>query len=343
MSIVEEQPVVFSWIMKSALEILDQYRGGVESELERHLPRAGEPKEFYSAVWDLLDRGGKRIRPALTFLACECVGGRREDAVAAAASVELLHNMTLVHDDIEDESELRRGKPCIHRIYGIPTAINAGDAMLIKVFEMANSSTIAQDRCHQLVSQIAKRAYEITWGQAFEFSMWKRKVFSEDEVIRLLRSKTGALTRLSVEAGGISGGASVQQLEALGDFGETVGIAFQIVDDVLNIRGDVKQYGKEIGGDIREGKKTILAAHLLAVAKPSDRKIFANLLGKKGITRSEIRRVIALYARYGSIEYAKMQADAYLRKSKNALDALAPSDARSNLATIADFLVSRSF
>jgi geranylgeranyl diphosphate synthase type I len=157
---------------------LEQYKGQVESELERHLPRTGEPKEFYSSVWELLDRGGKRFRPAFTFLACECVGGRKEEAVAAAASVELLHNMTLVHDDIEDESELRRGKPTIHRMYGVPTAINVGDAMLIKVFEIANSSKIPQERCHRLVSQIAKRAYDITWGQALEFSMWKRKEFN---------------------------------------------------------------------------------------------------------------------------------------------------------------------
>jgi geranylgeranyl diphosphate synthase type I len=330
-------------IMKSASQILDQYKGSVESELERYLPRKGEPKEFYSSVWDLLDRGGKRIRPALTFLACECVGGRKEDAVAAAASVELLHNMTLVHDDIEDKSELRRGKPCIHRIYGVPTAINAGDAMLIKVFEIANSSKIPQHNRHQLVSTLAKRAYEITWGQAFEFSMWKRKEFSEDEVIRLLRYKTGALTRLSTEAGAISGGASEQQLEALGEFGEAVGIAFQIIDDLLNIQGDVKEYGKEIGGDIREGKKTVLAAHLLKVASPSDRKAFTKLLGKKAITKSDIRRAIGFYDKYGSAKYARSQADRYLSESLKALNALPDSEARTDLTTIANFLVARSY
>jgi geranylgeranyl diphosphate synthase type I len=276
-------------------------------------------------------------------LACECVGGRREDAVAAAASVELLHNMTLIHDDIEDQSELRRGKPCIHRIYGIPTAINVGDAMLIKVFEIANSSTVPLDNRHQLVSQIAKRAYEITWGQAFEFGMWKRKEFAENEVIRLLKYKTGALTRLSMEVGAISGNASEQQLDALGEFGETVGIAFQIVDDVLNIQGDIKEYGKEIGGDIREGKKTVLAAHLLSVARPSDKRVFARLLGKKGISKSEIRKAVGLYEKYGCIKYAKTQADTYLKKSTKALDVLPMSNAKSNLATVADFLVSRSF
>ena len=329
--------------MKPALEILEEYKLGIDSELSRHLPRTGEPKEFYSSVWDLLDRGGKRIRPALTYLACESVGGKRADATAAAASVELLHNMTLVHDDIEDESELRRGKPCIHRIYGIPTAINAGDAMLIKVFDIANSSAIPEGNRHRLVSQIAKRAYDITWGQAFEFSMWKRKEYSEDEVIQLLKFKTGALTRLSVEAGAISGGASQQQLDTLGTFGETAGIAFQIVDDLLNVHGDVKEYGKEIGGDIREGKKTLLAAHLLKVARPSDRKAFAKLLGKKKITKAEITKAIGFYSKYGSIEYAKTQAESLLKTSLSALDKLPASEARTGLETIAEFLVTRSF
>lgn len=329
--------------MEPALEILGQYKAEVEAELERHLPRDGEPREFYISVWDLLDRGGKRFRPALTFLACQCVGGRKEDAVGAAAAVELLHNMTLVHDDIEDQSELRRGKPCIHKIYGTPTAINAGDAMLIKVFEIANSSNIPQERCQRLVAKIAERAYGITWGQAFEFSMWNRGNFTEEDVIRLLRYKTGALTGLSTEVGVIAGGGSLEQLEILGEFGETVGIAFQIVDDLLNVTGDVKEYGKEIGGDIREGKRTVLAAHLLRTASPQDKRIFSRLLGKKKVTRNEIRKAIGLYEKYGSIGYAKAQAETYLANALKALNKLPPSEARDNLSSIAEFLVSRSF
>jgi len=329
--------------MESTLEILSKYKADVEGELERHLPRNGEPDEFYAAVWDLLDRGGKRFRPALTFLSCECVGGRKDDAMGAAAAVELLHNMTLIHDDIEDQSELRRGKPCIHRIYGVPTAINAGDAMLIKVFEIANSSKIPEDRCRKLVSKISERAYGITWGQAFEFDMWNRKHFTEEDVIRLLRFKTGALTGLSTEAGAISGGCSQEQLEALSEFGETVGVAFQIVDDILNVTGDVKRYGKEIGGDIREGKRTIIAAHLLKVANPQDNKILIRLLGKKKITKHEIGKVIALYEKYGSIKYAQTQAESYLKNALSALYRLPASDARDKLTSIAEFLVSRSF
>ncbi len=329
--------------MKPALEILNQYKHDVENELENHLPRHGEPPEFYASIWDLLDRGGKRFRPALTFLACESVGGKKVDATGAAAAVELLHNMTLIHDDIEDESELRRGKPCIHRIYGIPAAINAGDAMLIKVFEIANASKIPEDRCRKLVAKIAERAYGITWGQAFEFSMRDRKQFTEEDVIRILRYKTGALTGLSTEAGAIAGGASQEQLERLGEFGETVGIAFQIVDDILNVTGDVKKYGKEIAGDIREGKKTVMAAHLLKVSVPKEKRIFTRLLGKKTITKKEIRKTIDLYEKYGSIKYAKAQAESYLERAMKALNTLQTSEARSNLSLIAEFLVARSF
>jgi geranylgeranyl diphosphate synthase type I len=329
--------------MKSALQILEEYKGEVEAEIERHLPRTGEPKEFYTPVWDLLGRGGKRIRPAMAMLSSECVGGRREEAVGAAAAVELLHNMTLVHDDIEDQSELRRGEPCLHIKYGIPTAINVGDAMLIKVFEIANQSKIPQERCNRLVSQVAKRAYDITWGQAYEFSMWNRKEVREDEVILLLRNKTGALTALSTEAGAIAGGATERQIKLLGDFGETIGIGFQIIDDVLNVSGDVKEYGKEIGGDIREGKKTILVAHLLGAADVKDRTEFTGILGKKEVTGNEIRKAIQLYEKYGSIDYAKARAEAYLHSALEALGKLPPSEPREHLASIAEFLISRTY
>jgi geranylgeranyl diphosphate synthase type I len=329
--------------MESALKVIDQYKESIEAELERHLPRDGEPREFYASVWELLDRGGKRFRPGLTFLACESLGGRREDAIGPAAAIELLHNMTLIHDDIEDESELRRGKPCIHRIYGIPVAINSGDAMLIKVFEIANSSTIPLDRCHRLVTLIARRAYDITWGQAFEFNLWKRTKFDEDDVIRLLRSKTGALTGLATEAGAIAAGAGESQVQALGEFGETIGIAFQIVDDLLNVIGEEKEYGKEIGGDIREGKKTIMAAHLLNVANAADKRKFIRLLGKSSIRKTEIKKGIQLYRKYGCIEYAKTRADYYLQKALNRLNNLPPTQARDNLALLAKFLVSRSY
>ena len=129
----------------------------------------------------------------------------------------------------------------------------------------------------------------------------------------------------------------------LGDFGETVGVGFQIVDDVLNVAGDVKEYGKEIGGDIREGKKTILVAHLLKTANNTDRKAFTRLLGKKGLTRTETRKAIQLYNKYDSIGYAKKQAESYLHSALKTLNKLPASEARNNLSSIAEFLISRTY
>ena len=329
--------------MESALQIIEECKSEVEAEIERHLPRTGEPKEFYTPAWDLIDRGGKRFRPALALLASEAVGGRREEARGAAAAVELLHNMTLVHDDIEDQSELRRGKPCLYITYGTPTAVNVGDAMLIKVFEIANQSEISLDRRNRLVSQIAKRAYEITWGQAYEFSMWNRIEVTEDEVIRLLKNKTGALTGLSTEAGTIAGGGAEEQIRLLGEFGETIGIGFQIIDDVLNVSGDVNEYGKEIGGDIREGKKTILVAHLLKSAAAKDRTLFTRILGKKNLTKTKIRKAIELFEKYDSIGYAKTRAETYLNSALETLKKLPPSESREHLASIAKFLIYRTY
>jgi geranylgeranyl diphosphate synthase type I len=251
--------------------------------------------------------------------------------------------MTLIHDDIEDQSELRRGKPCLHKIYGMPTAINAGDAMLIKVFEIANSSQIPVDRCHELVGRIAKRAYQITWGQAYEFNMWRRNEFSEEDVIRLLRSKTGALTGLATEAGAIAGGGREDQILDLGNFGETVGVAFQIIDDVLNVVGEEKDYGKEIGGDIREGKKTVMAAHLVKNATETDRKKFLQILGKKSMKKVEIKKAIELYEKYGSIDYAKSRSSFYLQEAIQILKKIPMSESRENLELIAKFLVSRNY
>jgi geranylgeranyl diphosphate synthase type I len=329
--------------MTTALDVIQRYRGIVETELEKYLPRSGEPSEFYKSVWDLIDRGGKRFRPVLVFLAAECVGGDTEGAVGAAAAVELLHNMTLIHDDIEDESELRRGKPCIHKIYGVPVSINAGDAMLIKVFEVANGSHIPLDRCHRLVTCIAKRAYDITWGQAYEFNLWKRNEFCEEDVIRLIRCKTGALTGLATEAGAIAGGGGEEEVLALGSFGETIGIAFQIIDDVLNVIGEEKDYGKEIGGDIREGKKTIMAAYLLKSSTEADRRKFLRKLGKKSIKRVEIKMAIDLYEKYGSIDYAKARSNFYLQEAIQILNKIPMSESRENLELIAKFLVSRNY
>jgi geranylgeranyl diphosphate synthase type I len=315
----------------------------VNRQIEKYLPRTGRPVTLHEPMWELLDRGGKRFRPALTLLFCKAVGGQPRKALPAAAAVEILHNMTLIHDDIEDQSELRRGKPCIHLIFGLPAAINAGDAMLIKVFEAAADGPLDAAAKNRVIERFAERAFQITQGQALEFELNKREDFTEEDIIQVLRNKTGALVALACEVGGIIGGATKSQLSAGTEFGESTGVGFQIVDDLLNVAGDVRKYGKEIGGDIREGKRTIMAAHLVKSASKEDGDRFMAMLGKSSISREEITQAIEMYKKYGSLDHAKTIADHYIEQGLLALKKLPRSSTRQMLQELARFLVQREF
>jgi len=315
----------------------------VNRQIEKYIPRSGKPATLHQPMWELLDRGGKRFRPALTLLFCKSVGGRERKALPAAAAVEILHNMTLIHDDIEDRSELRRGKPCIHRIFGEPAAINSGDGMLIKVFEAVADGPLPAPTKIGLTKRFAERAFQITRGQALEFEFSSREKFTDKEVIEVLRNKTSALVALACEAGAIVGGAKRSYFSAATKFGESIGVGFQIVDDLLNVIGDVRKYGKEIGGDIREGKRTIMAAHLVSSASEEDRDRFMSMLGKSTISQDEISQAIDMYRRYGSLDYARKIADGCVEQGIRALKRLPRSGARETLSAIAQFLVQRDF
>jgi len=329
--------------MSGLNSVLEGYGAMVNRQMEKYLPRTARPVTLHQPMWELLDRGGKRFRPALTLLFCTAVGGRERKALPAAAAVEILHNMTLIHDDIEDQSELRRGKPCIHIMFGLPAAINSGDAMLIKVFEAAADGPLGAATKNRLIERFAERAFQITRGQALEFELNKQPDFTEDDVIEVLRNKTSALVALACEVGAIVGGATKSQLAAATGFGESTGVGFQIVDDLLNVVGDVQKYGKEIGGDIREGKRTIMAAHLVKSASAGDRDRFMTLLGKPTISLDEISQAIEMYKKYGSLDHAKKTADRYVEDGLRALKRLPKSNARQVLEALARFLVQRQF
>jgi geranylgeranyl diphosphate synthase type I len=321
--------------------VLEKYATIVNRQIEQYIPRAGQPVTLHQPMWELLDRGGKRFRPALTLLFCKAVGEQERRAIPAASAVEILHNMTLIHDDIEDQSELRRGKPCIHIMFGQSAAINSGDAMLIKVFEAVASGSLDATTRNKLVQRFAERAFQITRGQALEFELNNRQDFTEEDVIEVLRNKTSALIALACEAGVIAAGGKKSQLSAAAKFGEATGVGFQIVDDLLNVTGDVRKYGKEIGGDIREGKRTIMAAHLVKSASTEDRQRFMKMLGKSTISQEEIGEAIDLYRKYGSLDHARRLADRFIEGGLSALKKLPKSSARDTIEGLARFMVRR--
>ena len=247
-----------------------------------------EPEEFlYRLMRDYPERGGKRFRPVLVLLACQACGGDAKKAMRTAVAFEMFQSFAVVHDDIEDDSEMRRGKPCLHKLHGIPLTINVGDALYAKVFEIlsANREVLGADVALDLMDEMIRGACETFEGQAYDVG-WIRQRYipSEGEFMAMLRKKTGWYTgRGPCTAGAIIAGAKMELRTCIGDFGESMAIAFQLRDDLLNLSSSEQDagsapgvtsgaYGKERGGDIAEGKRTLIIIDLLGKCTAAERE-----------------------------------------------------------------------
>lgn len=215
-----------------------------------------EPKGLYDPVKYILQLGGKRLRPVLTLMACDCFGGDIEEAMAAAASIEVFHNFTLVHDDIMDEAPLRRGHETVHIKWDLNTGILSGDAMLILAYKCLENYD--PDRLNPIFKSFNKTALEICEGQQYDVDFENRNDVSLDEYLKMIKFKTAVLVGTALRFGAIIAGASETNQNLIEEFGINLGLAFQIQDDYLDAFGDPKSFGKQVGGDIIENKKTFL-------------------------------------------------------------------------------------
>lgn len=302
----------------------------------------GEPEELYYLMRDYPLRGGKHIRPFLCLQAAEAVGGNPEDALPFALAVELVHNFTLVHDDIEDKAKTRRGKECLHIEHGDAKAINAGDGLFAIAFEVLHSAELPPETICEAGELLASTTTRMCEGQALDISWQESKhVPSEREYLEMVYGKTGVLLAASLELGALAGGATPEQREILEEFGSSLGIAFQIQDDVLDLVGDESLVGKTLGNDIIDGKRTLISIHAMNKAKPVDEKRMREILDSPKNTKSEIKECIALFEKYNSIAYAEKVARELVNESKKRIDALPPSDAKKTFLELAEFVVNR--
>ncbi len=319
----------------------------VEKELNRWVPQNTKPVELTKAARHLLIAGGKRLRPCLLLISCEAVGGRTRDAMEAAAALELLHNFTLIHDDIMDHDEFRRNVKTVHMIWGEPIAIIAGDALFAKVFEALtrNVSRLKLDKAAavEVFDTVSKASFEVCSGQAKDMILAKRKSVKEAEFLEMISGKTGALTEASTKIGAILGKGTARQVKALANYGRLLGVAFQIRDDVLGITGKENKFGKPVGSDIREGKRTLIVIKALSTAKGRDRKTLLSALGNENSSESEIKAAVEVLRKSGSIDYATRKSEDLVSKAKSQLKTLHDSDAKEVLMKIADFVVKREF
>ena len=295
---------------ESVERTLADYTARVVSEMERWLP-ARSASDVWALASDYPTRPGKGLRPSIMLATCQAFGGSLDDALAPATALELLHNAFLVHDDIEDASSHRRGRPTLHELHGLPQAINAGDALGIVAFLPLSNETRLSSRMHRrVVGEFEQMALLTVEGQARELE-WRENVDAEpspEDYLDLIMHKTCWYTTVCpLRVGALIGSGGSAPLAALNRFGYFLGAAFQIRDDLLNLVDWSDAYGKEHLGDIREGKWTLMLIHLMEHADASDTAFLRSFLRTPNDARAAemLETVFSMMVRYGSIAFAQ--------------------------------------
>jgi len=317
-------------------EILQKKARLVDESIPKFLPIT-PPDELYKAMRHLLDAGGKRLRPSALLLAAEAVGGKPEDVLPAAVAVELVHNFTLIHDDIMDEADLRRGLTTVHKKWGVPRAIIAGDALYSKAFEILSCTKSEPQRLVESLELLSKTCTDICEGQWMDMNFQTRKDVTEEEYMRMVEKKTAVLFATALKLGASLSGANRDHSRALWDFGRLTGVGFQIYDDVIDLITPEEILGKAQGGDIVEGKRTLIVIHALS------KGVSIDALGKCNATRSEISAALTTLKESGSIDYAMNKALGFVDEGKAALSVLPDSEAKKTLIGLADYMIERKY
>ena len=282
------------------------------------------------------DGGGKRIRPAVLLMAARMAGYSGERAVLYASVIEFIHSATLVHDDIIDESELRRGRQAAHTRWGNHLTVLFGDFLYLKSMSLA----LTHDTL-EVVRLLCDVTLRIVEGEIYQLTKKGAIDLTEDEHFDIVRRKTACLFAGSARIGGMLGPVTGEQQDALWEYGQNIGMAFQIVDDLLDFTGEEVTLGKPVGGDLREGKLTLPVIHLLADGHVRARALVGRIVGGQTASLDEWRELRALLIESRSIDYAQNRAQDFADRAKRALHAFGPSPARDALQFLPDFVLSR--
>jgi geranylgeranyl diphosphate synthase type II len=310
-------------------QTLGTYAGLVSAEMGRYLPGTERPdlrRYLYDLIADYPRRWGKMMRPSICLATAQAFGASMELAIPSAASIELLHNSLLIHDDIEDESDERRGAPTLHRLHGMPLALNAGSALsLMSLYPLLGSSSISPSVTSRVLQETMRVGQESAEGQALELGWCRdnRLDLVESDYLELVLKKTCWLATIHpLRIGALLALGESADLDRFVCFGFFLGAAFQIHDDVLNLIGDTKQYGKEPAGDLWEGKRTLILIELLRQSSADERaeleQFFA--LPRSAKTTAQVTRVLRMMHRYGSIDAARATAEALAGAAQHELE-----------------------
>ncbi|WP_255149459.1 geranylfarnesyl diphosphate synthase [Halorarius halobius] len=335
---------------------IEDRREAVNTAIREQLP-VTEPERLYEASRYLLDAGGKRLRPTVLLLAAEALAeaepcseqyrafpdltGGQVDVMSAAVSIEVIQSFTLIHDDIMDDDDLRRGVPAVHREYDLETAILAGDTLYSKAFEYMLATDAPAEREVRALDELATTCTEICEGQAFDVEFEERGDVTTDEYLEMVELKTAVLYAAAASIPAILLGADEETVDALHGYGLDIGRAFQIQDDLLDLTTPSEKLGKQRGSDLVEGKRTVVTLHARDNGVDVDGLVDAD--DPENVTEADIDAAVEQLREAGSIEFAREMADDLVASGKGRLECLPETEARSLLADIADFLVEREY
>ena len=327
-------------LMTSIAEVKDL----VELRIERALTHT--PLDRLSgAMMHLVEGGGKRLRATLPWLVAKAVGDSHSGLLDVGAAIEIIHNFTLVHDDIMDDDDVRRGRPAVHIAYDLPTAINAGDAMLAIAFEaMAVAEGIEAELVPFLVKRIGRMVRKCSEGQQLDIEFEDREWVSEEEYITMIHGKTAAMFLTCAEVGSHLAGADSDTIQCMHDWGLALGLCFQLMDDLIDVLSDSDTLGKPSGSDVAQGKRTLMVIHALNQPPSQSKDDLLAVLGKGDTVNSEqVARAHKALEDLGSIDYARARAESYHRKAHDCLDRLPDGPAMRALRELTDYQLKRIY
>ena len=315
--------------------------GFVNKFLKKELK--GNPKQLYDAASHLILHGGKRLRPFLVLKSCQMLGGKQSDAIAAASAVEMIHNFTLVHDDIMDNDEMRHGVPTTHKKFDIPLAILPGDVLYSKAYHTISSkSKLSTNYTTQLVSKLSKTCIEICEGQVGDIKFAENKrIPTGKEYIKMIEKKTAVLFEVSCAMGAICAKRKQKDVKNLSAFGKNLGIAFQITDDLIGIIGDSKITKKPVGNDIREGKKSLPIILAIKKARGQNRTKIMRVFGNSRASKQQINLAVNVIRSLGVEKEVRDVALKYAQRAEKSISSYTGS-AKNEMTGLLNFVTKRS-
>ena len=321
---------------------LQPFLAAIQSEIDKTV--YGEsPIELYEPIDYIMELGGKRMRPALTLIAANLFSDNWQSVLKPAVAVEVFHNFTLMHDDIMDAAPLRRGQATVHEKWSDDVAILSGDVMLVAAYELL--TTVEDKHFKRVVKRFNRTAAEVCEGQQFDMNFATRDDVTEEEYLNMIRLKTSVLLGFALELGGIISDADDKTIELLYETGVNMGLGFQLKDDLLDVYGDPEKFGKQVGGDIIENKKTWLLLKALEKSKSSSPELYKELQSWISITGKDAEKVEAvteIYNKLGIKAAAENVVSVYFEKGLNALKSIDVEDERKlPLKEFAAYLMAR--